>query len=61
MRDAWAMVGMLALLVLSFAGLLYFGLPHDPDFDNPGYAACIRRGHARYDCKMHILGTGKAT
>ncbi|MBY4640311.1 hypothetical protein K6L44_09995 [Gluconacetobacter entanii] len=53
-------IAAVAALLLAVAGALYFGFPRDRNFDNSVYVSCIKDGHARHDCELHILDTSTA-
>ncbi|GAN97163.1 hypothetical protein Geu3261_0144_035 [Komagataeibacter europaeus NBRC 3261] len=55
MNQAFPIIGMFAALLFLTWGVLHFCLLHNPDFDNPVYANCIRGLHSPHDCELRIL------
>ncbi|KAB8123074.1 hypothetical protein D3W54_01250 [Komagataeibacter medellinensis] len=55
MNNAWPIIWTFAALLLLTWSVLHFCLLHDPNFDDPVYANCIRGLHSPHDCELHIL------
>ncbi len=55
MNAIWSAIAAFAALLLSVGGMLYFGMPHDSNFDNPVYVTCIKGLHSPHDCELRIL------